>query len=107
MLAAPALTFVLGLMVNSHARKKLASPARANRLSGLAALLTFPAMVVSGYVLQISTSATLTRASLILHLASSGVFALTYVIHQVVSIRLSRTAAAPQKAASFVRQQTA
>jgi hypothetical protein len=104
--AAPVLTFVLGMVVATHARKKLASPTRSNRISGLGALFTFAPMVVSGYMLQVSTSEMLTSAALATHLVTSGIFVLTYVIHQVVSIRLARTAPAAKKS-TFVSQQTA
>lgn len=106
-IAAPMLTFVLGLFINSHIRKKLASRIRSNRISGLAALFTFPAMIVSGYVLQISTSELLSKVSLVMHLTASGVFALTYLIHQVISIRLNRAVPDPVKSAPMADQQTA
>ena len=106
-IVAPVLTFVLGLTVNSHVRKKLASRIRSNRISGLAALVTFPGMVVSGYLLQVSTSDLLSKVSLVTHLITSAVFALTYIVHQVVSIRMARAAGVPSKRASLARQQTA
>ena len=106
-LVAPILTFVLGMTVSSHVRKKLASPSRSNRLSGLVTLATVPAMVVSGYVLQTSTSELLTQVALVAHLVSSSVFAITYLVHQVVSFRLRRAVATPPKNRSFARQQTA
>lgn len=91
-LVAPVVTFVVGMVVNAHVRKKLASPSKSNRISGLAALFTFPAMVISGYLLQVSTNELLTKATLGVHLVSSGVFLLTYVIHQVVTLRIARIA---------------
>jgi hypothetical protein len=89
-LAAPVLTFVVGLIVSSHVRKKLAGGGRSNRRSGLIAVITFPTMVVSGYALQAFSNPTLTKAALILHLVSSAFFALGYVVHQIVSFALAR-----------------
>lgn len=93
-LAAPVLTFVVGLIVSSHVRTRLAAGTRANRRSGLVAAIAFPTMVVSGYALQAFTHAMLIQAALVLHLVSSGVFALGYVVHQVVSLMMSRRARA-------------
>lgn len=106
-LAAPVLTFMLGLIVNSHARKKLASPARSNRVSGLVALSSFPVMVLSGYLLQISTNELLTKVSLGLHLVTSGAFALTYAVHLLISLRLMRNVPVVEKTRSHIRQQPA
>ena len=106
-LAAPILTFLLGMTVSSHVRKKIASGSRSNRLSGLVTLVTIPAMVVSGYLLQTSTNELFTRVALVVHLVSSGIFALTYLVHQVVSLRLRRAVATSPKDRSFARRQTA
>jgi hypothetical protein len=104
-IAAPFLTFVLGLVVNSHVRRKLLSESRSNRISGLVSLFTFPTMVISGYGLQVLTNETGLKIALVLHLATSTVFALTYVVHQVISLKMTRTVA--RKKPALVRQQTA
>ena len=90
LVAAPAIIFLFGLMFESHIQKKLQSSARMNRKSGIIAAITFAAMTVSGYALQVSAMETLSRAALILHLISSGVFVLSYAAHQVVNFRLWR-----------------
>ena len=90
LLAAPALVFLFGLMFESHIQKKLRSGGRVNRRSGIAAAVTFGTMTLSGYALQVSAIETLNRAALVMHLASSGVFVLSYVVHQVVNFRLWR-----------------
>ena len=89
-LAAPVLLFVLGLIVSSHVRRKLSSGSSANRRSGWIGLICFPLMAASGYALQISASAWTTRTAFVAHLASSAVFALGYLAHQAVSVRLAR-----------------
>jgi thiamine biosynthesis lipoprotein len=87
-IAAPLLVFVLGLILNSHIRKKLSSPSSYNRRSGLISLVAFPAMVVSGYLLQVTANPTVSRIALILHLVSSGLFAFTYIVHQMFGMRI-------------------
>ncbi len=89
--AAPFLVFVLGLMINTHVRKKLAASSSHNRRSGLVSLAAFPAMVVSGYALQVVTNSTINKIALVSHLVASGLFLLTYIIHQLISIRLEVT----------------
>ena len=88
--AAPLLVFLFGVMFESHIQRKLKIGNTSNRRSGLAAAGTFGVMVVSGYLLQVSTVTALSRAALILHLVSSGIFLLSYAVHQVVNFRLWR-----------------
>jgi hypothetical protein len=88
--AAPVLVFLFGLMFESHIQRKLRAGRRANRKSGIIAAFTFGTMTLSGYMLQITASETLMRTALIVHLLSSGVFVLSYVVHQVVNFCLWR-----------------
>jgi hypothetical protein len=90
LLAAPLLIFLFGLMFESHIQKKLQSAGRVNRRTGVIAAITFGTMSLSGYALQVSAIETLSRVALILHLASSGVFVLSYAVHQLVNFRLWR-----------------
>ena len=90
LLTAPLLVFAFGLIFESHiaARLRLGTPL--NRRSGLISVLTFALMTGSGYALQISSAAALSRAALVLHLASSGIFLVSYLLHQVVTFKLWR-----------------
>ncbi len=99
---APVLVFVLGLMINSHIRKKLAVPSPYNRRSGLVSMVAFPAMVVSGYALQVVTNSTINKIALVSHLVASGLFLLTYIIHQLISVRLDAAVKAAGVAALFL-----
>ena len=90
LLAAPVLIFLFGLMFESHIQKKLQSAGRVNRRTGIIAAITFGTMSLSGYALQVSAIETLNRVALILHLVSSGVFVLSYAVHQLVNFRLWR-----------------
>jgi hypothetical protein len=106
-LAAPVLTFVVGLIVSSHVRKKLSGGGRSNRRSGLMAVITFPTMVVSGYALQAFTHPTLMKVALALHLVSSAIFALGYVVHQIVSVMLTKRARSSSRERSPFKSATA
>jgi len=87
-LAAPCLVFVLGAIANSHIALKWRTRSRLNRTSGRVALFSFPPMVLSGYLLQVVTQETAARVVLVLHLATGALFAITYLIHQLVMFRL-------------------
>ena len=89
-LAAPGLLLMFGIILNSHILRKLRATGVPNRKSGLASLITFFAMTVSGYLLQVVTSATLLQILVVLHTASGIVFAAAYVAHLVISVRLAR-----------------
>jgi hypothetical protein len=91
LLAAPLLVFCFGLMFESHIQRKLRAGTPANRKSGVTAAITFGIMTLSGYALQVTAIEAFSRAALVLHLFSSGVFLLSYLIHQAVNFRLWRS----------------
>jgi len=80
-LLAPAMTFVLGWTFANHMwpRIMLGDPRR--RFTGLSATILIAPMVVSGYLLQISTSDAIRNAMAIGHGAASAVFVLGYIAH--------------------------
>ena len=100
LLAAPLLVFAFGLIFESHIANRLRLGTPLNRRSGVISVFTFALMTGSGYALQISSAATLSRAALALHLASSGLFVVAYLMHQVVTVKLwrARTRLENQKA---------
>jgi hypothetical protein len=100
LLTAPLLVFAFGLIFESHIAARLRSGTSLNRRSGLVSVFTFALMTGSGYVLQISSAASVSRAALVLHLGSSGIFLVSYLAHQVVTFKLwrTRTRLANQKA---------
>jgi hypothetical protein len=87
LLTAPLFVFAFGLIFESHIQRKLKIGISVNRRSGLAAVIMFWLMVLSGYGLQIGTSDTFSRTSLVLHLASSALFFVSYLMHQAVTFR--------------------
>lgn len=90
LIAAPPIIFLFGLMFESHIQKKLQSAGKTNRRSGIAAAVTFGAMTLSGYALQVFAAETLIMVAWVIHLASSSIFVLSYAIHQAVNFRLWR-----------------
>ena len=54
--AAPVFIAVFGMIFRSHTLSKLLSPRLDNRRSGWTALLSFSAMALSGYLLQVDSS---------------------------------------------------
>ena len=89
--ASPAFILMFGIVFNSHVMKKLRAPRLPNRRSGFVSLGTFAAMVVSGYLLQVSSSEGWLQALVVLHVTSGAIFSSSYAIHLVISARLART----------------
>lgn len=89
-MASPFLIFVVAGVIYSHVIQKLSDRNISNRRSGLAALLCFAPMVLSGYFLQVAADPWVYRVSLLLHLLTGGIFLITYLLHQIISIRLLR-----------------
>ena len=93
--ASPAFILMFGIVFNSHVMKKLRAPRLPNRRSGFVSLGTFAAMVVSGYLLQVSSNEAWLQALVVLHVASGALFSVAYAIHLVLSARLARTRPIP------------
>ncbi len=93
--ASPAFILIFGIVFNSHVMKKLRATRLPNRRSGFVSLGTFAAMVVSGYLLQVSSNEEWLQALVVLHVASGAVFSIAYAIHLVISARLARTRPIP------------
>jgi hypothetical protein len=87
----PAFTLMFGVILNSHIMKKLRATRLPNRRSGYASLGTFAAMIVSGYLLQVTTSEMWLQALVIAHVASGALFTVTYPTHLIVSAALARS----------------
>jgi len=93
--ASPAFILMFGIVFNSHVMKKLRAPRLPNRRSGFVSLGTFAAMVVSGYLLQVSSSEAWLQALVVLHVASGAIFSVAYAIHLVLSASLARARPIP------------
>lgn len=89
-MTSPVFIFVFGIVLNSHVMKKLRATRLPNRRSGYMSLGTFAAMVLSGYLLQISSNDAWLQALVVVHVASGTIFTLAYGVHLVISARLAR-----------------
>jgi len=80
-LLAPAMTFVLGWTFANHMWPRIILGDSRRRLTGLSSTILIAPMVVSGYLLQVSTSDAIRNAMAIAHGISSAVFVIGYVAH--------------------------
>jgi hypothetical protein len=80
-LLAPAMTFVLGWTFANHMWPRIILGDLRRRLTGLSSTILIAPMVVSGYLLQVSTSDAIRNAMAIAHGVSSAVFVIGYVAH--------------------------
>jgi hypothetical protein len=85
-MAAPFLMLLFGIVFRAHVLSKLAN-GRRGRFSGWSSLVTFAAMAVTGYLLQVVTDPVGLRTLTLAHLVSSAAFVLGYSAHLVVGWR--------------------
>ncbi|MEQ1911489.1 MAG: hypothetical protein ABMA15_21915 [Vicinamibacterales bacterium] len=90
--ASPLLILAFGIVLNSHVMKKLRVSGMPNRRTGFASLIMFALMVLSGYLLQVTTNESLIRALVVAHVGAGTIFSAAYTIHLVISWRLARRA---------------
>ncbi|MBI3047151.1 MAG: hypothetical protein HYY76_02465 [Acidobacteria bacterium] len=90
-IASPLFILVFGIAFNSHVMRKLGAPRLPNRLSGYVSLGSFAVMVLSGYLLQVTTSDWWLQALVVVHIAGGALFTLVYAAHLVISLSLART----------------
>lgn len=90
LVASPGFVLMFGIVFNSHVMKKLRATRLPNRRSGYVSLGTFAAMVISGYLLQVSWSEAWLRALVVLHVGAGALFSVAYGAHLVISATLAR-----------------
>lgn len=86
-LLAPLLVFALGGIWHRHAWPFFRRGRRQGRRSGLSLILTAAPMVMSGYLIQTAVDPAWRKAWVVLHLVTSGLWVLGYLVHQAVSFR--------------------
>ena len=91
-LLAPVFIVFFGMLFRSHTLRKIASPIKENRRSGWTSLLSFSVMAVSGYLLQVVSSAAWLPPLVWLHVATSVVFVVGYTGHLVIGWRVALAA---------------
>jgi hypothetical protein len=94
-LASPPFILIFGIILNSHIVKKLGVAKLPNRRSGYISFGTFAAMACSGYLLQVAMEERWMQALVILHVGSGLTFAVTYLVHLVISARSAGRRGAP------------
>lgn len=86
---APLLLFLLGWTFSNHMLPKFRFSEQ-KRVTGIAAMSLILPMTLSAYLLQIATNESLRSAMAIAHWITSGVFAVTYVVHLFERARSDR-----------------
>lgn len=89
LIAAPALVFLIGMILHSHVLLKLGNGARSGKRSGVVLATLFVVMALSGYLLQVFT-VTGHRLLFWIHLSSGSIWAAAYGSHQISSWRVKR-----------------
>ena len=90
LIAAPVFIAFFGMLFRSHTLRKILSPNPANRRSGWTSLISFSAMALSGYLIQVVASPLLLSVAIWTHVATSVVFVLGYTSHLVIGWRINR-----------------
>lgn len=81
-LCAPLLVFACGWIWQEHVWKRVAAKFAQRRRSGLALFALAAPMVLSGYFLQVSAEPAWRNFWIVLHVATSGLWLLAYLVHQ-------------------------
>jgi len=82
-LLAPFLVFVVGLRWQRHIQPRLRRRDISRYTTGISLVISLIPMVVSGYLIQTTTDPTWRKIWVGVHLVSSGLWVLGYVIHQL------------------------
>ena len=85
---APFVILTFGIVLRSHILKKLTSKSQPDRRTGWISLISFSAMALSGYLLQVVSSVALLDALVVLHIATGVVFVIGYGAHLIIGWRL-------------------
>ncbi len=80
-LVSPMLVFAFGWILNDHILAKFRNPTSPQRGSGIPSMAAIVPMILSGYLLQISTADATRQAMAVVHWMSSGLFVIAYAVH--------------------------
>lgn len=89
-IAAPFLIAFFGMLFRSHSLRKILSPNPENRRTGWTSLISFSAMAVSGYFIQVAATPALISAAIWTHIVTSMFFLVGYTVHLVIGYRVKR-----------------
>jgi len=87
-LSAPALILIVGILFKSHFLQKYRLKEKGNRLTGMALMSSFPAMVLSGYALQVVVEPFVLEIAIVLHLGTGAIFSAACVAHLITGFKL-------------------
>lgn len=88
--AAPFFVAFFGMLFRSHSFGKLRSRSPANRRTGWTSLLSFSAMALSGYLIQVVSTPALIRFFIWTHVVTGTVFVVGYCVHLSNGWRINR-----------------
>tara|TARA_B110000014_G_scaffold228314_1_gene188619 strand:- start:422 stop:901 length:480 start_codon:yes stop_codon:yes gene_type:complete len=89
-IAAPFFVALFGMLFRSHSLRKILSPNPENRRSGWTSLISFSAMALSGYLIQVATTSFFVSVFIWTHVVTSTLFLIGYTIHLVMGYRVNR-----------------
>lgn len=89
-IVAPFLIAFFGMLFRSHSLRKILSPNPENRRTGWTSLISFSAMAVSGYFIQVAATPALISAAIWTHIVTSMFFLVGYTVHLVIGYRVKR-----------------
>lgn len=95
--AAPVFIAFFGMVFRSHTLSKLLSRSAANRRSGWISAVSFSAMALSGYLLQVASSPTWVTSMVWAHVIASCVFVAGYGLHLFMGRPKGRLARIPAR----------
>lgn len=81
-IVAPLLVFACGVIWREHVWRRIRTGYRERRKGGLALALSLAPMALSGYLLQTARDEGWQRAWVVVHVATSVLWVLAYVVHQ-------------------------
>lgn len=84
---APLAVFAFGWMFSNHIAPGLANRAARSRRSGLSLVSSIAPMIVSGYLLQVTTGDVMRKAFAVTHWISSALFVVAFGMHAIAAIR--------------------
>jgi hypothetical protein len=96
-LTAPVLIFAVGLIWSAHIIGKQKN-GRSNRVVGIGLTTLFLPMAASGYLLQVAVGASWRETWMWIHVVSSLLWVLVFVVHQVVALMKKRQNATADQA---------
>ena len=88
--AAPVFIAFFGMLFRSHTLRQLVSPNAGNRRTGWTSLVSFSAMALTGYLLQVASDPLWLSGLVWAHGATSVIFVAGYGAHLVIGWRLTR-----------------